>query len=763
LTRPSLGSRLILATILGVGLGLAPFTAPVAHAADAVTINLLNFNDFHGRIAKDLTVQFAGTIEKSRAEYGEDHTLLLSGGDNIGASLFASATQADQPTIDVLNALGVKASAVGNHEFDKGFADLTDRVIGAGAVRNAAWDYLGANVYKTGTTTPVLPEYQVYTVAGVTVGVIGVVTQETPSLVSSIGIKGLTFGDPVAAVNRVAEQLSDGNPANGEAQVLVAEYHEGSPLSSSASVDLPAAVAAGGAFKSIVEDTSAKVDVIFNAHTHQTYAWSAPVTGGTRAVVQAGSYASHIGQVVLSVDPATGNVVDHDQALIARSTDTAASLVAAYPRAATVNELTNAALDHATTVGEVKVGKVTADVTTAFRNGTYTNGRYTAAVADRDDRAKESTLGNLVADALLKTLKSKDHGGAQIGVVNPGGLRAELYYAASGSEKKPGIITRAEANSVLPFVNNLWTTTLTGAQLKSVLEEQWQPDGSSRPYLQLGLSNNVRYTFDPDADRGSHITGLWVNGKAVKATDSFRIGSFSFLLAGGDNFTTFAQGTDTKDSGLVDYEAWIDYLKAKSPVSPSFVKHGVAVKAAPTAKLGQSYRIAVSGLDLTSLGAPANSWLKVTVGGKTVARNVPVTDGAATVRVKLPNRGAVVITAYPSKTVVRVPVSIGKGTVTVIDKDEARTVKRGKAVAFRVRTAALGDGYWPTGTVKVYIGTRVVAKVTLRAGDHGTKKITLTKGDLRRYGKGTVVATAKLVSSSNSEPTDLKVLTLTIV
>src|SRR5205823_3477394 len=89
------------------------------------------------------------------------------------------------------------------------------------------WDYLGANVYDAATGQPALPEYGTYTVAGLTVGVIGAVTQETPTLVSPAGVAGLRFGDPVEAVNRVAAQLQDGDDSNGEADIIVAEYHEG--------------------------------------------------------------------------------------------------------------------------------------------------------------------------------------------------------------------------------------------------------------------------------------------------------------------------------------------------------------------------------------------------------------------------------------------------------------------------------------------------------------------------------------------------------
>ena len=182
-----------------VGLDLPPPVTPAS-----VELNFLGINDFHGRIDSN-TVLFAGTIEKLRAAAAPGATAFLSAGDNIGASLFASAVAKDQPTIDVLNALELRTSAVGNHEFDGGWADLRDRVIAGGS--NAKFPYLGANVYKKGTTEPVLPEYTVLDMNGVKVAVIGTVTQEVPSLVTPAGIADLEFGDPVEAINRVAAKI----------------------------------------------------------------------------------------------------------------------------------------------------------------------------------------------------------------------------------------------------------------------------------------------------------------------------------------------------------------------------------------------------------------------------------------------------------------------------------------------------------------------------------------------------------------------------
>ena len=212
---------------------------------------------------------------------------------------------------------------------------------------NARWKYLGANVYLKGTQTPALPEYEILDVSGVRVGVIGAVTEETPSLVSPAGVTALDFGDPVAAVNRVAGQLTDGDPANGEAEVLVAEYHEGAGEGSPDGATLEEAVAAGGAFAAIVIETSPTVAAIFTGHTHQQYAWDGPVPGQpgrTRPILQTGSYGENVGKIVLTVDRDTNAVTAYTATNVARVTTADDELVASYPRVAQVKGIVDAAI-----------------------------------------------------------------------------------------------------------------------------------------------------------------------------------------------------------------------------------------------------------------------------------------------------------------------------------------------------------------------------------------------------------------------------------
>jgi 2',3'-cyclic-nucleotide 2'-phosphodiesterase (5'-nucleotidase family) len=650
--------RIVFAAVIGASLAAAPLGAIPAQAEpaapDAVELNLLNINDFHGRIDEN-TVKFAGTVETLRAEYGDDATLFLSDGDNIGASVFASASQQDTPTLEVLNALELHASGVGNHEFDGGYADLIGRV-----ADTADFDYLGANVYKAGTEQPALKEYVLTEVQGVMVAVIGTVTEETPALVSPNGIATLSFGDPVAAVNRVAAQLTDGDPDNGEADVIVAEYHEGASAGTVENATLEQELAlTGSAFARIVTETAAEVDAIFTGHTHKQYAWNAQVPGAakgtTRPVLQTGSYGENIGQVVLSYDPATDVASTVINQNVPRTETDDAELVAAFPRVAAVETLTAAALAEAEVLGSEPVGAVTADITRASISG---------AVPVEEDRSAPSTLGTLVANSLRESLADPAVGGAEIGVVNPGGIRADLTAAPDP------VVTYAEANAVLPFVNNLWTTSLTGAQFKTVLEQQWQRDDAgevpSRPYLQLGLSDNVNYTYDATRAEGDRITGIWVDDEPIDPTREYRIGSFNFLLTGGDNFREFANGTGTRDSGLVDRDAWIVYLSENNPVSPSFEVAQAQVTGVPSepVAVGTEVTFSVAGLNLTSTGAPKNTELTIEWTGSATALAPASVDatGAATVTVSVPTdapaESVLVLTATESGSVVRVPLSV---------------------------------------------------------------------------------------------------------
>ncbi|MBF4162285.1 ExeM/NucH family extracellular endonuclease [Nocardioides acrostichi] len=704
----------------------------LADTSNQVTLNLLGVNDFHGRINKS-TVSWAGTVEKlTRSGGGDDSTLFIGAGDLIGASEFASAIDDDQPTIDVLNALELDASAVGNHEFDKGWIDLRDRVIGAEGSRNALWDYLGANVYEKGTENPVLPEFALFDVDGVTVGVIGVVTEETSSLVSPDGIKDIDFGNATDAVNRVAAKLHDGDESNGEADVIVASYHAGANQGDKTYEEN---LAQGGEFAEMASVDPA-VDVIFNGHTHQTYVYDQPTADGTRPMIQTGSYAANVGQVRLTVDSTTGEVVSYEARNVPRRTDrTDDELAATYPRVAKVKEIVDAALAHAAEVGNQPVAEITDDITTAFNGG------------KRDDRSAESTLGDLVGNALRDGL---DFGDPDLGLTNPGGLRAELLYAGDTSENEQntdGVVTYAEANSVLPFGNSIALVDLTGAQLKSVLEEQWQPAGASRPYLQLGMSDNVEVTADASKPVGERITSVMIDGQPLDPDATYTVSTFNFLASGGDNFTSFQDGKVT-DTGLLDADLWRDYLADSSPIDPDYARQQVFESGLPAEMTpGQGYSFTLGTdldtplapttgetLDLTSLGSPANTEVTATLvdgDDSTELGTFAVDAGTAQVDLDVPGdapAGSVVeMVAAPSGTTVTVPVASttpDKPTPTLTVLTRPTHVVKGKTHLLVYVAVDAGD-VTPSGVVRINPPGEGYRQVPI--GENGTVLVRLNK------------------------------------
>jgi 5'-nucleotidase len=524
-----------------------------------VNLQLLNINDFHGRLESPSTVngqavggaaQLAGLVDQLRA--ANPNTAWISAGDNIGASTFISAIDKDNPTIDALNAGGLAVSAVGNHEFDLGLADLTGRVSD-----RANFPLLGANVYKDGQR--VLPAYDVQTLGGVKVGYIGVVTEQTGSLVNPDGIVGVEFRDPIAEANTLAAQLSDGNAANGEADVLVLLAHEGAATENIATAEALQADPVFGPFTKV----SAEIDAIVSGHTHQPYAFQVPVPGvpgKTRPVVQAEDYGEKLGKVGLTYDPATGEVTASTAELIT---------VTGYPSNAAVAGIVAAAKTNATELGKAPLGKVTADILRA----------YTSTGAE--NRGAESVLGNFIADVQLDQTKDAGRGGAQIAFMNPGGLRADIKYGTDGT------VTYSQAFAVQPFSNDVVTRTLTGKQIKGALEEQWQPAGAARPYLHLGVSKGFTYSFDASQPQGSRIipSSIKLNGVTIDPNGTYRVTTNSFLAGGGDNFPSLVSKVGVVTTGDNDLTMLVNYFAQNTPITADPAPRATAGKldaAAPT-------------------------------------------------------------------------------------------------------------------------------------------------------------------------------------
>jgi len=566
-----------------------PIKVGISAAVAPVDIDVVSVNDFHGRLEANGTVAgaavMAGMVNSYRA--ANPNTLFVGAGDFIGASTFTSFIQQDQPTLDVLNEMGLDASAFGNHEFDQGRDDVDNRIL-----PNIDWDYLAANLYEKGTDTPAYQEYFVQQYGDVSIGFVGAVTDELPSLVSPAGIDTLDVGPVVPAVNRVADQLSDGDEANGEADVILLLVHEGA-----ATTDISSATD-DSRFGQIVTGANANIDGIISGHTHLAYDHDVPIPGTdrTRPVLSSGQYGEKYSHTSISVNPQTGELVSLDAEVLPLTGFTPDPEVAAI-----VADAVAVAIER----GSVPLGEITSDLN---------RGRQADGVSE--NRGTESTIGNFVADVQLW---STQEAGAEIAFMNPGGLRADLQYAANPKTPGdgPGVVTYSEAANVQSFANTLFTLDLTGAQVKQVLEEQWQPAGASRPFLKLGVSQNLSYTFDPAAAVGSHITGVFVDGEPIDPAATYKVAVNSFLVPGGDNFATFAQGANAADTGKVDLQSMVDYFEEFPTVTPDYGQRSFGVSlSAPDAdgySAGDELTLSLSSL-LLSINGPRTGTAVVSAG-----------------------------------------------------------------------------------------------------------------------------------------------------
>jgi 5'-nucleotidase len=699
-------------------------------APSVENIQILGTNDFHGRLTRNPTgaeagaAVLAGAVKELRS--ANPKTVFAAAGDLIGASTFESFIQNDKPTIDALNKAGLEVSAVGNHEFDQGYDDLVNRVMADDNPEGGAeWKYLGANVRFKATGNPALPATWIRDFGDVEVGFVGAVTEHLPELVSPDGIAEIVVTDIVEETNTEAAELKEKG-----ADVVVLLVHEGA-----ATTAYQSAVDPASDFGKIVNGVSADVDAIISGHTHLAYNHRVPVREWAaedrevtkRPVVSAGQYGYNLNRLRFRVDADTGEVLGIRSSILALQTnDGTGTWTPNYPADAATQEIVDEAVAKAEVLGAQKLGELAGPFNRAkLANGTTEN------------RGGESTLGNLVAEVQRWATEAPNTGSAQIAFMNPGGLRADMVPASDGT------VTYRGAANVQPFANTLVNMDLTGAQIKEVLEQQWQPPGSQRPFLRLGASKGFTYTYDPAKPAGSRITGMWLHGDRVEPSETLSVTVNSFLAAGGDDFTAFAGGTGKQDTGQVDLQAMVDYLAEFAdasagdpplPVDYSQRAVGVAFPAGAPAEYAPGSAVAFS-LSSLAMSAPTDAEdasVTVSLGGtplgsfpvdNTVGTDVFDEYGTASVNVTIPagtpgGATSLVVSGAQTGTLVIVPVTVsGGGTppgdptpTTVSGTAEPFTYGEVGSVAATVTPAAA------TGTVQVLDGGTVLGSATLSGG-----------------------------------------------
>jgi 5'-nucleotidase len=549
-----------------------------------VDIKIIAFNDFHGNLEPPkLAIEApagnaAGTVPvpaggaaymakaiKSLKERNPHHAV-VSAGDMIGAAPLISSLFLDEPTIEVVNQMKIDFNAVGNHEFDKGQHELL-RMKNGGCDKHtrlepclvnksfpgANFGFLAANTVKADGST-LFPATGIKEfgngAAKVRVGFIGMTLKNTPSIVTPAGVAGLRFTDEADTANALIPRLK----ADG-ADIIVVVVHEGGKTTGG--YNDKSCPGLSGDIMPILARLDPAVDVVISGHTHRAYICDHGNTDPARPflLTSAGQYGTILTDINLTFDPNTRTLVakEADNLIVqgepfVNSRGVMIDTTPLYPLFAkdpSVERIIRTYADAAAPLAQRVAGALTASAT-----------RVAAA-------SGETVLGNLIADAQLAATRAADRGGAQIAFMNPGGVRADLNVPAGG-----GDVTYGQLFSVQPFGNSLVVKTFTGAQLRALLEQQFNSGSNTADTPRvLAPSAGFTYRYDLTQPPGSRIADMRLHCVPIEDSAHYRVAMNSFLASGGDNFTVFIEGTDAL-GGELDIDAFEAYLRAHAPVAP---------------------------------------------------------------------------------------------------------------------------------------------------------------------------------------------------
>ena len=514
--------------------------------AENVSVQLLGMNDFHGQLDTYKTINDETVV--GGAEYvaaylkqrDNNNTLIVHSGDMVGASSPVSALLQDEPTIDFMNRVGFDVGTFGNHEFDQGL-DEAKRLVNGGPnpktgqeFAGANFDYVSANVVYNSNNQPVFDPYVIKEVGGVKIGITGITTLETPNIVTPSGISEIKFIDPVSAVNDVVAQLKSQG-----IETIVVLAHAGASLSN----EVPEGEAID--FANAVDD---EVDVIFAGHNHVIF--NQEVNG--KLVVEGNYYGRDFVDVDLEINPNTGDVVSKTAEIVD-----------------TVHNITP----------DAEIKQMLDDylgISAPILNAVV--GRTEGVISKTQNEAGESALGNLIADAQRYVMQS------EFAFMNPGGIRDDL---------PAGEITWGQVFKIQPFNNNLIKMSLTGAQIRQILNTQWQVNRM----LQI---SGLTYKFDstlPVEDRILEIKKA--DGTPVQDNETYTVTVNSFLADGGDGFTVLVDGTD-RFVGPVDLDGLITYINAEFTGKDLPISADIEGRIQIADKDTKPFTIGASALDRTS-------------------------------------------------------------------------------------------------------------------------------------------------------------------
>jgi len=478
-----------------------------------IKVQLLGLNDFHGQLDTDTKVTLngqevlAGNMEYTAAamkqrEATNPNTLLVHAGDMIGGSPLISALFQDEPTVEVMEAMGFDVGTVGNHEFDEGIDELK-RMINGGEHPKGTKGYDGmnfpviaANAYDTSTGQLITQPYAIKEVGGKKIGFIGVVTQETPSMIIRKGNETLEIRDEVEAINHYTEILKQ----QGIEAIVVLAHN---PTLQTGKTDLFDAT-------DIAEKVDDEVDVIFAAHNHVFVDKEVD----NKLIVQAYSYGSAFSDVDLELDAVTGEIVKKE-----------AEVVTVYQKDYTPDSTVSAIMKkYEDLIAPIKA-EIVGDSMQTLPKG-YPSTEMNGDIA----------LGNLIADGMKYAMN------ADFAMMNGGGVRAQL---------DAGEVTFGDLFAIQPFGNILNKVNLSGADLETVLNNQITDKG-----LDFHIAG-FKYTWDSSTKKVVNI--LLPDGSKIDPNKEYSVVVNNYMY--GNVKYGIGQLSTNLEIGTDDLQATINYVK----------------------------------------------------------------------------------------------------------------------------------------------------------------------------------------------------------
>ncbi|WP_137844242.1 bifunctional metallophosphatase/5'-nucleotidase [Microbacterium sp. 2FI] len=569
-TRHSVAAAVAALALVLTGAAAAEAKGPPPKS-QIVTVNLIAFNDFHGAIDPPTGsgglvngtpaggVEYLATAVKAlraQQELESPHSFTVAAGDLVGASPLVSAAFHDEPTVEEMNSLGLDVTSVGNHEFDEGVDELlrlqdggchpVDGCLDGDGFEGADFPILAANVVDNDTDLPILAPYTIEKIGGVKIAFVGMTLEGTPGIVNPAGITNVTFLDEAETANRYATELRKSHGVRS----IVLLLHEGGQQANQ--TDLSGCTGFSGAVTGIVSQLDPAYGVVVSGHTHRPYACALPnSSGGNTVVTSAGTNGTILTDIGITIDKQSKKIV-----------------AAEAKNIIVENGVKNPDGTWATTSPGVYVrNPATIDADAKVIADKYRSavaplanrvvGSISADITRDNNTAGESALGDVIADGMVAYTPGSD-----LALMNPGGIRANLVFANSPGGEPAGAVTYGEVFAVQPFNNLVVTVSLTGAQLKEVLEQQWAGYAGQPTTKILQVSAGFTYTYSASGPLGSRVSDIRLNGTPIDSAGTYRVSTNDFLANGGDGFTKLTVATGRTTAPGFDVDSLASYLAA---------------------------------------------------------------------------------------------------------------------------------------------------------------------------------------------------------